>query len=92
VLGVDGSLANTLPGSPAAGNVQAKTGTHGGGDTMNGRAVVFARALGGYMVTASGREIAFDINVNNVPIASIDEMRAIMDQHARIVKVIYEEY
>jgi D-alanyl-D-alanine carboxypeptidase/D-alanyl-D-alanine-endopeptidase (penicillin-binding protein 4) len=92
VLGVDGSLANTLPGSPAAGNVQAKTGTHGGGDTMNGRAVVFARALGGYMVTASGREIAFDINVNNVPIASIDEMRAIMDQHARIVEVIYEEY
>jgi len=91
-LGVDGSLANTLPGSPAAGNVQAKTGTHAGGDAMNGRPVVFARALGGYMVTASGRELAFDINVNNVPIMDIDELRAIMDQHARIVEVIYEEY
>lgn len=92
VLGVDGSLANTLPDSPAAGNVQAKTGTHAGGDAMNGRPVVFARALGGYMVTASGRELAYDINVNNVPINSMDEFKAIIDKHARIVEVIYEEY
>ncbi len=92
VLGVDGSLANTLPDSPAAGNVHAKTGTHVGSDTMNSRPVVFARALGGYMVTASGRELAFDINVNNVPIDSMDDFMAIIEKHARIVEVIYKEY
>jgi len=45
VLGVDGSLANTLTDSPAAGNVEAKTGTHVGIDTMNQRAVMNARHL-----------------------------------------------
>lgn len=92
VLGVDGSLTNTLIESPAKGKVQAKTGTHVGGDTMNTRFVVFARALGGYMVTASGHELAFDINVNNVPVDDFSELTTIIDKHARIVEVIYEEY
>lgn len=92
VLGVDGSLANTLTDSPAAGKVQAKTGTHVGSDSMNERPVVLARALGGYMMTASGRELAFDINVNNVPLGGMDEMMSLIEKHARILEVIYEEY
>jgi serine-type D-Ala-D-Ala carboxypeptidase/endopeptidase (penicillin-binding protein 4) len=92
VLGVDGSLANTLADSPAAGKVEAKTGTHVGIDTMNQRAVMNARALGGYMVTASGRELAFYINVNNVPLQSMDDMMPLIQKHAGILEVIYEEY
>jgi D-alanyl-D-alanine carboxypeptidase/D-alanyl-D-alanine-endopeptidase (penicillin-binding protein 4) len=92
VLGVDGSLANTLTGSPAAGNVEAKTGTHVGTDAMNQRVVINARALGGYMVTASGRELAFYINVNNVPLGGMDEMMPLIEKHASILETIYEEY
>ncbi len=92
VLGVDGSLAKTLSGSLAAGNVQAKTGTHVGIDTMNQRAVMNARALGGYMVTASGRELAFYINVNNVPLGDMDEMMPLIQKHAGILEAIYKEY
>jgi D-alanyl-D-alanine carboxypeptidase/D-alanyl-D-alanine-endopeptidase (penicillin-binding protein 4) len=92
VLGVDGSLANTLTDSPAAGNVQAKTGTHVGGDTMNQRMVMGARALGGYMVTSQGRELAFYVNVNNVPLGDMDEMMPLIEKHASILEAIYEEY
>jgi len=92
VLGVDGSLANTLTESPAAGNVQAKTGTHIGSDAMNGRLVMFARALGGYIVSASGRELAFYINVNSVPLGGMDELMPLIEKHARILEVIYEDY
>ena len=92
VLGVDGSLANTLTDSPAAGNVQAKTGTHVGIDTMNQRMVMNARALGGYMVTASGRELAFYVNVNNVPLGDMSEMMPLIQKHAGILEVIYEDY
>lgn len=92
VLGVDGSLAGTLPDSPARGKVQAKTGTHGGGDAMNNRIVLFARALGGYMVTSGGRELAFYIDVNNVPLDDPEGFKAIIDRHAGIVEILYEEY
>ena len=92
VLGVDGSLARVLTSSPAAGNVQAKTGTHAGGDALNQRMVVQARALGGYMVTASGRELVFDINVNHVPIDDMDGLQEMMQKHAGIVEALYNEY
>ena len=92
VLGVDGTLANVLTDSPVEGKVQAKTGTHLGGDTMNNRAVLFARALAGYMTTASGRELVFDINVNNVPIEEMSELNGSMEKHASILEIIYEEY
>jgi len=92
VLGVDGSLAKVLTDSPAKGKVQAKTGTHLGGDTMNNRAVAFARALAGYMTTASGRELVFDINVNNVPIGEMSELKGLMEKHAGILEIIYKEY
>lgn len=92
VLGVDGSLAGVLTSSPAAGKVQAKTGTHAGGDALNQRMVVQARALGGYMVTASGRELVFDINVNHVPIDDMDGLLEMMQKHAGIVEAVYNEY
>lgn len=92
VLGVDGSLASVLKDSPAAGNAQAKTGTHAGVDTLNQRMVVQARALGGYMTTAGGRELVYNFNVNHVGIDDMDGLRAIMQKHAGILEALYEEY
>lgn len=69
VLGVDGTLFNIANGKPAAGKVHAKTGTWGTGDALNGRGIITAKGLGGYMTTRSGRHVAFSLYLNNLPVA-----------------------
>ncbi len=54
VAGVDGTLAERMKGTAAAGNVRAKTGT------MTG-----VRSLAGYVTTRDGESLAFAILVNN---------------------------
>jgi D-alanyl-D-alanine carboxypeptidase/D-alanyl-D-alanine-endopeptidase (penicillin-binding protein 4) len=52
--GVDGTIRNRMRGTPAEGNVHAKTGT-----------VDKARALSGYVTTADGRLLIFSTLANN---------------------------
>ncbi len=54
VAGVDGSLANRMRGTPAEGNVRAKTGTMSN-----------IRSLAGYVTTREGERLAFVIMVNH---------------------------
>ena len=54
IAGVDGSLADRMKGTPAAGNVRAKTG-----------AMTAARSLAGYVTTRDGEPLAFVVVVNN---------------------------
>jgi D-alanyl-D-alanine carboxypeptidase/D-alanyl-D-alanine-endopeptidase (penicillin-binding protein 4) len=54
VAGVDGSLANRMRDTPAAGNVRAKTGTMSN-----------IRSLAGYATTRDGEQLAFVAMVNN---------------------------
>lgn len=54
VAGVDGTLAERMKGTPAGGNVRAKTGT------MTG-----VRSLAGYVTTRDGEPLAFAVVVNN---------------------------
>jgi D-alanyl-D-alanine carboxypeptidase/D-alanyl-D-alanine-endopeptidase (penicillin-binding protein 4) len=63
VAGRDGPLSNRLAGTPAEGRVRAKTGT-----------VDNARAIAGYVDTASGETLVFSIIANNfaVPNAVVD--------------------
>jgi D-alanyl-D-alanine carboxypeptidase/D-alanyl-D-alanine-endopeptidase (penicillin-binding protein 4) len=69
VLGVDGTLVDVAPaGSPAKGKVMAKTGTLVYEDVMNGRPLLRSKAMAGVMTTAGGRELAFAIFVNDVPL------------------------
>jgi len=54
LAGVDGTIANRMRGTPAAGNVHAKTGF-----------VDKARSLSGYVTTADGRVLIFSLLCNN---------------------------
>lgn len=54
IAGVDGTLERRLRGTPCEGRVRAKTGT-----------LSHARALSGYLATASGRDVIFSVLANN---------------------------
>jgi D-alanyl-D-alanine carboxypeptidase/D-alanyl-D-alanine-endopeptidase (penicillin-binding protein 4) len=70
VLGVDGTLAQVVgKGSPALGKVAGKTGTYTDRDLLNGRLYLRSKALAGVMTTAKGKELAFCIFVNDVPLS-----------------------
>jgi D-alanyl-D-alanine carboxypeptidase len=66
VLARDGTLADIQLGAPAAGHVFAKTGEFDSEDKLNGRLMLNARGLAGYVITADHRRLAFAAYVNHV--------------------------
>jgi D-alanyl-D-alanine carboxypeptidase/D-alanyl-D-alanine-endopeptidase (penicillin-binding protein 4) len=93
VLGVSGTLADVVPSdSPAKGKVKAKTGTLVYQDVMNGRSLLRSKAMAGVMTTAGGRELAFAMFVNDVPLPrgvlttregkALGKLAEIIQQHA----------
>lgn len=67
VLGEDGTLAAAVAAeSPAKGKVQAKTGTLVWGNLLQGRSLLQAKGLAGYIDDADGRTIVFAAFVNLV--------------------------
>ena len=66
VLGKDGTLAKIQVDSPAAGHVFAKTGTFDSEDRLNRKLMLNAKGLAGYVITKSGRKLAFAAYVNHV--------------------------
>jgi D-alanyl-D-alanine carboxypeptidase/D-alanyl-D-alanine-endopeptidase (penicillin-binding protein 4) len=74
VLGRDGTLAKAVaPDSPARGHVRAKTGTFSVNNALLGKTVLTAKALAGYMETASERPLMITFFLNNVPLDASDE-------------------
>src|SRR6266496_69161 len=66
ILGRDGTLFKTQVNSPAAGHVQAKTGTYDVYDALNKDLMVTGKGLAGYMQTAKGEHLAFAAYINMV--------------------------
>jgi D-alanyl-D-alanine carboxypeptidase/D-alanyl-D-alanine-endopeptidase (penicillin-binding protein 4) len=73
VAGVEGTLRSRMRGTPAAGNVRAKTGT-----------IDKVRALSGYVTTVDGRLVIFSFLANNFTVRSRDVDRAVDGTLARL--------
>ncbi len=76
ILGRDGTLAEIQVNSPAAGHVQAKTGTYDVYDALNKNLMVTGKGLAGYMQTAGGDHLAFAAYLNMVA-APMDDPEAV---------------
>jgi PBP4 family serine-type D-alanyl-D-alanine carboxypeptidase len=66
VLGKDGTLATIQKDSAGAGHVFAKTGTFASEDKLNGKGMLNAKGLAGYITTKSGERLVFAAYVNHV--------------------------
>jgi len=66
ILGRDGTLFNIQVNSPAAGHVQAKTGTYDVYNALNKDLLVTGKGLAGYLQTATGEHLAFAAYLNMV--------------------------
>jgi D-alanyl-D-alanine carboxypeptidase/D-alanyl-D-alanine-endopeptidase (penicillin-binding protein 4) len=91
ILGVDGTLAESVgPDSPARGKVFAKTGTYFWDNTMNKRIVLTSKALAGTMTTASNRNLAIALFVNNVHLEKSADTAHVGKTLGRLCEVIYK--
>ena len=73
ILGKDGTLAKIQKDNPGAGHVFAKTGTFGSEDKLNARGMLNGKGLAGYVITKSGRKLAFAAYVNHVALPADPE-------------------
>lgn len=92
ILGVDGSVATVAANTPAKGNVYAKTGTLGAGDYLNSRLRLETKALSGYIVAKSGRELAFTLMVNQAMFDDIQGVFAANNDLGDIAAALWEAY
>ncbi|HKT96234.1 MAG TPA: D-alanyl-D-alanine carboxypeptidase [Paraburkholderia sp.] len=97
VLGVDGSLAfvtdfesdATLAG--AKGQVHAKTGTYVAAAPSNPKVPILkGQALAGYIDAKSGRRLAFQLVVNNVPITGVEDVIPVFQDEGTIAAMLWK--
>jgi D-alanyl-D-alanine carboxypeptidase len=94
-LGVDGSLGfvtnfksdPTLAG--ATGKVTAKTGTYLEGN--NAGLLLKGQAFGGYITTKRGRQLVYELVVNNVVITSLDDVLRTFQDEGRISAMLWRD-
>lgn len=87
ILGRDGTLADVLPNSPAAGHAQIKTGNRVVGNAA-GQIMVLGNSLAGYIQTRSGRRVMVMIAVGNVPLKSAEGFLGVVNDQAKMIAAI----
>ena len=95
ILGVDGSLAfvtdfqsdPTLAG--ATGQVNAKTGTFVQGSASGN---VLAQSLGGYIKAKKGGMLAYELVVNNVAIANLNDVIQSFQDQGTVSAILWRDY
>jgi D-alanyl-D-alanine carboxypeptidase/D-alanyl-D-alanine-endopeptidase (penicillin-binding protein 4) len=90
VLGENGTMANVLPDSPAAGHVQVKTGNRVL-PTEADQLILLGNSLAGYMETENGRKVTFMIAVGNAPLSSADELFKVTEDQAKMAEIVWRE-
>jgi D-alanyl-D-alanine carboxypeptidase/D-alanyl-D-alanine-endopeptidase (penicillin-binding protein 4) len=91
ILGVDGTLADVVAhDSPARGKVFAKTGTYFLDNTMNNRILLTSKALAGTLTTASNRNLAIALFVNDVHLEKSAGTARVGKTLGRLCEVIYK--
>jgi D-alanyl-D-alanine carboxypeptidase/D-alanyl-D-alanine-endopeptidase (penicillin-binding protein 4) len=92
ILGVDGSLATEAKDSPAAGRVQAKTGSRVAFTPTEEQGIVTALSLAGYADTASGRRVAFAIFLRDLPFRTLADLSAARNDQGALAVAIQQGY
>jgi serine-type D-Ala-D-Ala carboxypeptidase/endopeptidase (penicillin-binding protein 4) len=87
ILGRDGTLANVLPNSPAAGQAEIKTGNRVVGNPA-GQIMVLGNSIAGYIHTRSGRRVIVMIAVGNVPLTNAEQFLGVTDDQAKMIAAI----
>ncbi len=87
ILGRDGTLANVLPNSPAAGQAEIKTGNRVVGNPA-GQIMVLGNSLAGYIHTRSGRRVTVMIAVGNVPLSSPEGFLGVVNDQSNMIAAI----
>jgi serine-type D-Ala-D-Ala carboxypeptidase/endopeptidase (penicillin-binding protein 4) len=87
ILGRDGTMADVLRKSPAAGHAQIKTGNRVVGNAA-GQIMVLGNSLAGYIHTRSGRRVTVMIVVGNVPLRNTEGFLAVVNDQAKMIAAI----
>jgi PBP4 family serine-type D-alanyl-D-alanine carboxypeptidase len=98
ILGVDGSLGNitdfesdpTLAG--AAGQVRAKTGTVAGPASSGSGLVLNGQAFAGYITTKSGKHLAYEVVVNNLPVTNLNQIVQVFQDEGTASAILWRDY
>ena len=94
-LGVDGSLATVTAFTsdptlaPAKGRVHAKTGTYITGTSTG--LLLKGQALAGYIYTNSGRKLAYELVVNNVPVKNLPDVVQVFQDEGTISAILWRD-
>ena len=91
ILGQDGTLANVLTNSPAAGKVQMKTGNRAVGTAAN-QLILLGNSLAGYVEAKTGRLITIMVGVVNVPLSTPAEFEQVTADQADMVVAIQQAF
>jgi D-alanyl-D-alanine carboxypeptidase len=91
VLGRDGTLAEMLQDSPAAGHVHAKTGSYVVANSLTGGVMLLGKGLAGYIDARNGHRLVFAAYVNMVPLRDMSQVAEVGQMLTEMAAAAYQQ-